>query len=388
MSTTLLGVHRDLFDDEHEQYRASFREFLKAEVVPHHKEWSSKHIVPRELFQQAAEHGFIAMAVPEEYGGAGIKDFRLNAILGEESANLGVMSSWMGPSVVNDLGLPYILAAANEEQRKRWLPGIASGELIVALAMTEPGTGSDLAGIKTRAVRSGDDWVVNGGKTFISNGINADLIVTAVRTGDHPHQGLSMMVIERGFEGFERGRQIEKVGQHANDTAELFFNDCQVPGENLLGEEGTGFAQLMAHLVPERLSLSAVSTAAAEECLRFTLEYVKERTAFGRPIGKFQNTRFVIADMLTRIEQTRMFVDRTIQRHVEGTATVQEAAMAKYASTELFSDVADQCLQLHGGYGYTTEYPISEYWTDARVNRIYAGTNEIMKELIGRTLGL
>ncbi len=388
MSTTLLGVHRDLFDDEHEQYRASFREFLKAEVVPNHKAWSKQHIVARDLFQKAAEHGFIAMAVPEEYGGAGIKDFRLNAILGEESANLGVMSSWMGPSVVNDLGLPYILAAANEEQRKRWLPGIASGDLIVALAMTEPGTGSDLAGIKTRAVRDGDNWVVNGGKTFISNGINADLVVTAVRTGDHPHQGLSMMVIERGFEGFERGAQIEKVGQHANDTAELFFNDCQVPGENLLGEEGTGFGQLMAHLVPERLSLAAVSTAAAEQCLRFTLDYVKERTAFGRPIGKFQNTRFMIADMLTRTEQTRLFVDRTIQRHVEGTATVQEAAMAKYASTELFSDVADQCLQLHGGYGYTTEYPISEYWTDARVNRIYAGTNEIMKELIGRTLGL
>ncbi len=337
MSTTLLGVHRDLFDDEHEQYRASFREFLKAEVVPNHKAWSKQHIVSRELFQKAAEHGFIAMAVPEEYGGAGIKDFRLHAILAEESANLGVMSSWMGPSVVNDLGLPYILAAANEEQRKRWLPGIASGELIVALAMTEPGTGSDLAGIKTRAVRDGDGWVVNGGKTFISNGINADLVVTAVRTGDHPHQGLSMMVIERGFEGFERGAQIEKVGQHANDTAELFFNDCQVPGENLLGEEGTGFGQLMAHLVPERLSLAAVSTAAAEQCLRFTLDYVKERTAFGRPIGKFQNTRFMIADMLTRTEQTRIFVDRTIQRHVDGTATVQEAAMAKYASTELFS---------------------------------------------------
>lgn len=388
MTTTLLGIKRELFDDSHEQYRDSFRSFLKAEVVPHHHEWSKAHIVPRELFQKAAEHGFVAMAVPEEYGGVGINDFRLHTVLGEESAYLGVMSSWMGPSVVNDLGLPYLLAACNEEQRQRWLPGIASGETIVALAMTEPGTGSDLAGIQSRAVRDGDGWILNGAKTFISNGINADLVVTAVRTGDHPHQGLSMMVIERGMPGFERGKQIEKVGQHANDTAELFFNDCHVPAENLLGEEGTGFAQLMAHLVPERLSLAVTSVAAAEACVKMTLDYVKERKAFGRPIGSFQNSRFMLADMVTRIEHSRLFIDRTIQRHVDGVATVQEAAMAKYTSTDLFYEVSDACLQLHGGYGYTTEYPISEYWTDSRVNRIYAGTNEIMKELVGRTLGL
>jgi acyl-CoA dehydrogenase len=388
MATTTLGIRRELFDDFHDEYRESFRAFLQSEVAPHHQEWQKNHIVPRELFKKAAEGGFIGMVIPEEYGGAGVPDWRLNAVLCEESAYNGVMSSWMGPAVINDLGLPYIMSAANEEQRKRWLPGVAAGETILALAMTEPGTGSDLAGIQTRAVKDGDDWIINGAKTFISNGINADLVVTAVRTGDDPHGGLSMFVIERGMEGFERGKQIHKVGQHANDTAELFFNDCRVPAENMLGEEGTGFGQLMAHLVPERLSLAVTSVAAAEQCLTMTLEYIKERKAFGRPVGTFQNSRFMVADMITRIEQNRVFIDRTVQRHVDGTATIQEAAMAKYSSTELFCSVADDCLQLHGGYGYTTEYPISEYWTDARVNRIYAGTNEIMKELIGRTMGL
>jgi alkylation response protein AidB-like acyl-CoA dehydrogenase len=387
-ATTTLGIRRDLFEDVHEEYRESFRAFLKAEVVPNHEEWKKAHIVPRELFTKAAEHGFVAMDIPEQYGGVGIDDWRFHAVLAEESSHLAVQSSWMGPMVVNDLGLPYLMAAANEEQRERWFPGIASGETILALAMTEPGTGSDLSAISARAVRDGDDWIVNGAKTFISNGINADLIVTAVRTGDHPHAGLSMVVIERGMEGFERGKQILKVGQHANDTAELFFNDCRVPAANLLGEEGTGFAQLMAHLVPERLSLAVASMAGAEAALTLTLDYVKERKAFGRPIGSFQNSRFVLADLQTKVETNRVFIDRTIARHVAGTATVQEAAMAKYTATELFCEVADAGMQLHGGYGYTTEYPISEFWTDARLNRIYAGTNEIMRELIGRSMGL
>jgi acyl-CoA dehydrogenase len=387
-SSTTLGIAREIFEDVHEEYRASFRAFLQAEVVPNHAAWKKAHIVPRELFTKAAELGFVAMAVPEEYGGVGINDWRFNAILGEEAAFAAVQSSFMGPMVVNDLGLPYLLAAANDEQKARWFPGIASGETILALAMTEPGTGSDLAGIQMRAVKDGDDWIVNGGKTFISNGINADLIVTAVRTGDHPHGGLSMVVIERGMEGFERGAAIEKVGQHANDTAELFFTDCRVPAANVLGEEGTGFSQLMAHLVPERLSLAASSMAGAEAALTMTLAYVKERKAFGRPISTFQNTRFVLADLQTKVEMTRLFIDRTIARHVAGTATIQEAAMAKYAATELFCEVADAGVQFHGGYGYTTEYPISEFWTDARLNRIYAGTNEIMRELIGRAMGL
>ncbi|WP_027008329.1 acyl-CoA dehydrogenase family protein [Conexibacter woesei] len=389
MSVTVApGSRRPLFEDVHDDYRESFRRFLQAEVVPHHEEWQEAHIVSRDLFTKAAEHGFLAMAVEEEYGGSGVDDWRFNAVLAEEAAYAVVGSSWMGPNVHNDLGLPYLRAAANEEQKQRWFPGVASGEQILALAMTEPGTGSDLAGIAARAKKDGDDYIINGAKTFISNGINADLVVTAVRTGDDPHRGLSMFVIERGFEGFERGRQIHKRGQHANDTAELFFNDCRVPAENLLGEEGTGFAQLMAHLIPERLGLAVSSMAGAEAALEMTLTYVRERKAFGRPIGTFQNSRFVLAELQTKVDITRCWMDRTIQRYVDGTCTVQEAAMAKYWTTDLLSEVSDACVQLFGGYGYTTEYRISEIWADARVNRIYAGTNEIMKELVGRSMGL
>ncbi len=382
------STRRPLFEDVHDDYRESFRSFLKAEVVPNHEQWQENHIVSRDLFTKAAEFGFLGMAIDEEYGGSGVADWRFNAVLAEEAAYAMVQSSWMGPTVHNDLGMPYLLAAANEEQKQRWFPGVASGEKILALAMTEPGTGSDLAGITTRAKRDGDGYIVNGGKTFISNGINADLIVTAVRTSDDPHRGLSMCVIERGMEGFERGQQIHKRGQHANDTAELFFNDLHLPAENLLGEEGTGFGQLMAHLIPERLGLAVSSIAAAEAALDLTLEYVKERRAFGRPIGSFQNSRFVLAELQTKVEITRCWMDRTIARFVEGTATVPEAAMAKYWTTDLLCEVADAGVQLFGGYGYTTEYKISELWADARVNRIYAGTNEIMKELIGRSMGL
>ncbi|MGK2877221.1 MAG: acyl-CoA dehydrogenase family protein [Solirubrobacterales bacterium] len=388
MSVAVAAGSRPLFEDVHEDYRASFRQFLEAEVVPKHEEWGEKHLVDRELFTKAGEHGFIAMAVDEEYGGFGVEDWRFNAILAEEAAYAGVQASWMGPSVHTDLGVPYIRAAANDEQKARWYPQIATGEKILALAMTEPGTGSDLSAISTTAVRDGDDYIVNGSKTFISNGINADQVVTAVRTGDDPHHGLSMMVIERGMDGFERGKQIQKRGQHASDTAELYFNDCRVPADNLLGEEGTGFAQLMAHLIPERLGLAVGSIAACEAVLDLTLEYAKERKAFGRPIGSFQNSRFVLAEAQTKITITRVWMDTIVQKYIEGTCTVQEAAMAKYWTTDLMSDVADVCVQMFGGYGYTTEYKVSEYWADARVNRIYAGTNEIMKELIGRSMGL
>ncbi len=382
------SARRPLFDDVHDDYRESFRRFLKAEVVPHHEQWQADHITSRELYTKAAEHGFLAMPVEEEYGGSGVDDWRFNAVLSEEAAYAGVQSSWMGPNVHNDLGLPYLRAACNDEQKERWYPGVASGEQILALAMTEPGTGTDLSAISTKAKRDGDHFIVNGGKTFISNGINADLIVTAVRTGEDPHRGLSMIVIERGMDGFERGNQIHKRGQHANDTAELFFNDCKVPVENLLGEEGTGFGQLMAHLIPERLGLAVSSIACAEAALDMTLDYAKERKAFGKPIGSFQNSRFVLADLHTKITITRAFMDQTIQKYVDGTCTVPEAAMAKYWTTDLLSEVTDACVQLFGGYGYTTEYKISEMWADARVNRIYAGTNEIMKELVGRSLGL
>jgi alkylation response protein AidB-like acyl-CoA dehydrogenase len=388
MTVSVAPGSRPLYEDIHDDYRASFRRFLEAEVVPHHEEWGENHLVSRDLFTKAGEMGFLAMAVPEEHGGAGFDDWRLNAILSEEAAYLGVQASWMGPMVHTDLGFPYLKNAANDEQKARWFPGVASGEKILALAMTEPGTGSDLAGITTSAKRDGDDWIINGGKTFISNGINADLVVTAVRTGEDPHKGLSMFVIERGMEGFERGNQIHKRGQHANDTAELFFNDCRVPAENMLGEEGSGFPQLIANLISERLILAVGAISAAEAAIEMTLEYVKERKAFGRPIGSFQNSRFVLAELQTKITITRTWMDSVIQKYVDGTCTVPEAAMAKYWTTDLMSEVADHCVQLFGGYGYTTEYKISELWVDARVNRIYAGTNEIMKEVIGRSMGL
>jgi acyl-CoA dehydrogenase len=381
-------VKRSLFSDEQEDYRDSFQRFLAAEVVPHYAEWEQAQIVPRELFAKCAEHGFLAMEVPEEHGGNGVDDWRFNVVLNEESVRAGVGDAMAGPLLHSDVVLPYLMNTCDEEQRERWLPRVASGEQILALAMTEPGTGSDLAGIKTSAKRDGDGWVINGAKTFITNGINADLVVVAVRTSDDKHGGLSLFVVERGMEGFERGKQIEKLGQHASDTAELFFDDCHVPTENLLGDEGSGFFQLVARLVPERLSLAVASMAGAEMALDMTLGYVKERRAFGRPIGSFQNSRFTLAELKTKIEIGRCFVDRCIERYVAGTCSVEEAAMAKWWTTDLLCEVADAGVQLHGGYGYTTEYPIGKVWIDARVSRIYAGTNEIMKELIGRGMGL
>jgi alkylation response protein AidB-like acyl-CoA dehydrogenase len=278
--------------------------------------------------------------------------------------------------------------SADDEQKARWLPDIAAGTKVLAIAMTEPGTGSDLAGIKTSAKRDGEGYVLNGAKTFITNGINADLVVVAARTSEDKHGGLSLFVVERGMEGFERGKQIEKLGQHASDTAELFLDNCYVPAENLLGPEGSGFLQLVQRLVPERLTLAVSSIVGAEVALDMTLAYVKERTAFGRPIGSFQNTRFRLAELKTKVEITRCFVDRCIERYVARTCSVEEAAMAKWWTTDLLCEVTDAGVQFHGGYGYTTEYQIGKAWVDARIGRIYAGTNEIMKELIGKTMGL
>lgn len=379
---------RTLFDDEHEAYRDSFDRFLAAEVVPHARAWSDAGIVPRELFTKAAGYGFLAMAVPEEHGGNGVDDYRFNVVLGEQIAHSGASSAYAGPMLHTDVVLPYLLESGTDEQKARWLPGIASGEQILAIAMTEPGTGSDLSAISTRARRDNGDYVLDGAKTFVTNGILADLVVVAARTSDDPHQGLSLFVVERGMPGFERGKQIEKLGQHASDTAELFFDGCRVPAENRLGEEGSGFLQLVSRLIPERLCLAVGCMAGAEAALAMTLEYVKERRAFGRPIGSFQHSRFALAEMKTKIEISRCFVDRLVGRYVEGTATVDEAAMAKWWTTDLLCEMTDLGVQLHGGYGYTTEYPIGQAWVDARVTRIYAGTNEIMKELIGKTMGL
>ncbi len=386
--TLARAPRRAIFEAEHEDYRESFSKFLAAEVVPFTEQWERDQVVPRSLFQKAAGHGFLAMEVPEQYGGPGVSDWRFNVILGEEMARSGVGAAFAGPLLHTDVCLPYIMASADDAQRDRWLPEIAAGEKILAIAMTEPGTGSDLAAIKTRAVREGDDFIVNGQKTFITNGVNADLVIVAARTSEDKHGGLSLIVLERGMDGFERGRQIEKLGQHASDTTELFFNDVRVPAANLLGAEGSGFLQLVSRLVPERLTLATSSIAGAECALEMTLAYVKERKAFGKPIGSFQHSRFTLAELHTRVTITRCFVDRCIERYVDGTCTVAEAAMAKYWTTDLLCDVTDAGVQLHGGYGYTTEYPIGKAWVDARITKIYAGTNEIMKELIGRTLGL
>ncbi len=379
---------RTIFEPEHDDYRESFRKFLAAEVVPNYSEWEQARLVPRELFTKAAEYGFLAMEVPEEYGGPGVDDWRFNVVLGEEATRSGAGDAFTGPLLHTDVCLPYLMASCTDEQKQRWLPAVAAGERILALAMTEPGTGSDLAAIQTSAKADGDGYVVNGAKTFITNGINADMVIVAARTSDDPHGGLSLLIVEREMEGFERGKQIEKLGQHASDTSELFFNDVQVPAENLLGAEGSGFMQLVSRLVPERLILAVTSLAGAELAFEMTLSYVKERKAFGRPIGSFQHSRFLMAELKTELEITRAFIDRTIERHCAGVATVEEAAMAKWWVTELLGKVTDAGVQLHGGYGYTTEYPISKAWVDARITRIYAGTNEIMKELIGKTMGL
>jgi long-chain-acyl-CoA dehydrogenase len=388
MATTPISTKRTLFEPEHDDYRESYGKFLQREVVPNYPDWERRQLVPRELFTKCAEHGFLAMEVPERYGGNGVEDWRFNVVLNEEAVFAGVADAMAGPLLHSDVVLPYLMASASDEQRERWLPSVAAGQQILAVAMTEPGTGSDLAGIKTRAKRVNGDYVLNGAKTFITNGINADLVVVAARTSDDKHGGLSLFVVERGMEGFERGKQIEKLGQHASDTAELFFNDVHVPADNLLGPEGSGFMQLVNRLVPERLTLAVTSIAGAEAAFATTLDYIKQRKAFGKPIGSFQHSRFVMAELRTKIEITRCFVDRCIERHLTGSCSVEEAAMAKWWTTDLLSEMTDAGVQLHGGYGYTTEYGIGKAWVNARVGRIYAGTNEIMKELIGRTLGL
>ncbi len=382
-------MRRSLFEDTHEDFRESFRRFVAGEVVPHYDGWERAGLIPREVFAEAGRHGFLAMAVPERYGGAGVEDFRFNLIVGEETQRAAVGGFGLGITLHNDICLPYFLKLCDEQQADRWLPGIASGELITAVAMTEPGIGSDLAGMSTRAQRDGDDYVVNGSKTFITNGINSDLVITAVKTDPTAgHRGITLVVIERGMEGFERGRNLEKVGQHAQDTAELSFTDVRVPQVNRLGAESAGFGYLVSNLGQERLSIAASAVAAAEAALNWTLAYVRERRAFGQPIGSFQHSRFTLAELQTEVDIARVFIDRCVQALAAEELTSEDAAKAKWWSTDLQGRVCDACVQLHGGYGYMTEYPIARAWADARVTRIYGGTNEIMKEIIGRSLGL
>lgn len=380
-------MRRDLFESEHDMFRDSFRRFLDKEIVPRAEEFERDGIMDRAIFAKAGEAGFLGMEVPEEYGGGGVKDFRYNTVISEEIAETCVGGSGLGITLHNDICLPYFLHLSNEEQKQRWLPGICSGELITAVAMTEPGIGSDLASMSTTAVRDGDVYIVNGSKTFITNGINADLVITAVKTDPtQKHKGVSLMIIERGMEGFERGRNLEKIGLHSQDTAELFFTDVRVPAENLLGAEGEGFRYLVTNLPQERLSIAVAGVSIARAAYHWTLEYVKERKAFGQRIADFQNTRFKLAEMATEIAVAEAFVDKCVLAHNQGQLSADEAAMAKYWCTELQGRITDLGVQLHGGYGFMTEYPIARAYVDARVTRIYGGTTEIMKEIIGKSI--
>ncbi|MEW5733592.1 MAG: acyl-CoA dehydrogenase family protein [Thermodesulfobacteriota bacterium] len=376
-----------LYQPEHEMFRKSFRKYLKDNVIPFYDEWEQKGMVPPEAWRMAGKNGFLCPAVPEDLGGPG-GDFLYSAVIMEEIGYHGVPGVFW--AVHSDIVAPYIEKFASEGKKKEWLPKCVSGEIILAVAMTEPEVGSDLARLSTSARREGDHYVINGAKTFISNGQLSDLVVTAVRTRDseRPHDGISLIAVDVKTKGFTKGRALEKIGLHAQDTSEIFFNDCRVPAENLLGAENMGFKYLMQNLQQERLVISIGAYAAARGALDLTMDYVKKRKAFGKAIARFQNTRFVLAELATKVQLAQSFLEDLIPRHLAGEDVVAEVSMAKYWITEMQFEVADRCLQLFGGYGYMREYPIARHFVDARVQRIYGGTNEIMKELIARKLAL
>ena len=382
-------MERTIFESEHHLFRESFRQFVDKEIVPNNQTWEEKGVIDRSLFEIAGSNGFLGIDIPQEFGGGGIADYRFNQIMQEEFDMAGVAAAASGLGLHNDICIPYFLEFCSVEQRERWLPGLASGQFITAIAMSEPGTGSDLAAISTTATKDGDSFVLNGAKTFISNGIISDLVIVAAKTNPEAgHRGVSLLVVERGMEGFERGRNLDKVGRHSQDTAELFFTDVRVPAENLLGEENKGFYYMMFNLPQERLNIAISAVAGTQYAFDLTLEYVKERQAFGQPIGSFQNTRFKMAEIATELELTWAFIDKCVLAHNLKNLTADEAAMAKWWATELQKRAIDQCLQFFGGYGYMDEYPISRLWRDGRVQSIYGGTTEIMKEIVGRGLGL
>lgn len=378
-------MRREIFEPEHDAFRDSVRAFVEREVLPHHERWEREGAVDRSVWLAAGRQGLLGLAVPEEYGGGGTADFRFPTVLAEEFARVGATGP--GFRVHNDIVGPYLTELATDEQKRRWLPGFCSGETIAAIAMTEPGAGSDLQGIRTTAVDKGDHYLLNGAKTFISNGILSDLVIVAARTTpDGGSKGLSLLVVERGMAGFERGRNLEKLGLHAQDTAELSFTDVAVPKENLLGEVDRGFAHLMERLPQERLTIAVGAIAVAEAVLAETVGYVKQREAFGRPLAKLQHVRFQLAELATECAVTRTFVDRCVLDHNAGGLDTVHASMAKWWATELANRVTDRCLQLHGGYGYMTEYRVARAFADSRVGTIFGGTTEIMKEIIGRSL--
>jgi len=381
-------MRRKHFEADHLAFGEAFRTFIGKEMLPDYLNWEKQGLAPRELFTAAGHNGFLGMQIPEQYGGGGVADYRFNQVMGEEVMLAGVGGAGLGLTLHTDICLPYFLRYCTAEQKQRWLPGIASGELITAVAMTEPGAGSDLAGIRTTAVSGDDGLIVNGSKTFITNGINADLVITAVRTSPDRHRGLSLVIVERGMPGFERGRNLEKLGLHSQDTSELSFTDVQVPSANILGEVGQGFGYLVSNLPQERMSIAVAAVAGARAALNWTTAYVRERKAFGGSIGSLQNSRFVLAEVATEVDVAQAYVDRCVDALNEGDLSSEDAAKAKWWCSELQGRALDRCLQLHGGYGYMLEYPIARAYADARVTRIYGGATEIMKEIIGRSLQL
>ena len=380
-------MQRDIFASEHDDFRDLVRAFIAKEVTPYHEKWEADKMVSRDVWLAAGRAGLLGIEIDEKYGGGGSQDYRYYLILDEELARAGATGP--GFAVHNDINGQYLQRLATPEQRERWFPGYCSGELIAAIAMTEPDAGSDLQGIRSTAVRDGDHYVLNGQKTFISNGQLADIVIVVARTDpDAGHRGISLLVVERGMPGFSRGRNLDKLGLHAQDTSELFFTDVPVPAANLLGADGGGFIALMENLPRERVTIGVTALAIAEQALAATLDYCQQRSAFGQPIGKFQHSRFVLAEMATEIAVAREFTDRAITEHCADRLTNDEAAMVKWWDTELCNRVTDRCVQLHGGYGYMREYAVGRAWTDSRVQSIFGGTTEIQKEIIGRSLGL
>jgi alkylation response protein AidB-like acyl-CoA dehydrogenase len=379
-------MRRTIFEDDHADFRASVRGFLTKEAVPNREAWEQAGMVPRDFWKRAAAQGYVGFSAPEEFGGAGIDDFRFNAVVNEEVVDTGSVGD--GFSMANDIVGPYLNELTTQEQKERWLPAFVSGDLVAAIAMSEPGAGSDLRGIASTAAWQDDHWVLNGSKTFVTSGIQADLVIVAARVVGGPREGLGLFCVTGDAAGFTRGRKLQKLGRLAQDTAELFFEDVAVGPDDVLGEAGDGLNLLKGNLPQERLSIAVMAVASAERALRLTIEYVNDRRAFGSTIGALQGTRLSVAELWSRTQAARAYVDACIAAHVAKALTAAEAASAKHLATELEFAVIDRCLQLHGGYGYMEEYDIARMWRDSRVQRIYGGANEVMLDLLGRSLGL
>jgi long-chain-acyl-CoA dehydrogenase len=381
-------MKREIYDEDHDAFRASVREFLERSVIPNVEDYAEQKAIPREFWLEAGKQGFLGLEIPEEYGGVGAGDYRFNAVAAEEmnKVNAALGSCW---GIHADITAPYLVELGTEEQKRRWLPGVAAGEILLAIGMTEPSGGTDLAALKTTAVRDGDEWVINGSKTFITNGYSADLIITAVRTDpEKGPKGITLFGIEATKEGFSRGRKLDKVGQDESDTAELFFENVRVTDAEIVGELNMGFIHMMQKLPQERLGCAVSNVAHAKQILIETLQYAKDRKAFGQSIGQFQHNKFLLAELFTRIEVAEAYMDKCVVAHSAGELTPVDAAKAKWWSSQVQNEVLDHCVQLHGGYGFMNEYRVARAWRDARVSKIWAGSNEIMKELIGRELGL